>query len=98
MKRDSNAKILRSMAPEDMTKEAAEALGLQPGRRIRWSRGTLTAEDIEEGSRRSRTGVVVDLYPYIFRVEWEDAKYKECFPYTLLLKSEGEHIKMLGGV
>ena len=98
MKRDSNAKILRTLAPEDMTKEAAEALGLCPGRRIRWNKGTLSAEDIEEGGRRSRTGVVVDLYPHIFRVEWEDARYKECFPYTLLLKSEGEHIKMLGGV
>lgn len=97
MGQDKIAKALRSMAPEDMTREAAEALGLRPGRRIRWSKGTLTAEDLEEGGRRSRTGVVVDLYPHIFRVEWEDAKYKECFPYTLLLKSEGEHIKMLGG-
>lgn len=98
MGQKDNARALRSMAPEDMTKEAAEALGLHPGRRVRWSKGTLTEEDIAEGSRRSRTGVVTDLYTHIFRVEWEDAKYKECFPYMLLLKSEGEHIKMLGGV
>lgn len=97
MNRDKDAKEFRMINPEEMTREVAEEMGLCPGRRIKWSRGTMAAEDAEEGGKRVRTGVVTDLYTHIFRVAWDDAAYKECFQYRLLLRTEGEHIRMLGG-
>ncbi len=78
-----------------MTKQQAEHMGLLPERRILYEVVRGLPGIPQSRSIDRRMGRVVDMWPYHFVVQWENADYKECFFYELLLGLEEERIKII---
>ena len=84
----------RPMIPQ-ITKAAAEELGLTPGCEIIFHYITLEGGE-KRKIRKRRKGTVTDLYAHIFRITWAGAKWKECFAYSMLQRREGSWIEVKG--
>lgn len=83
--------------PDNSGRDIAEAMGMRPGRRIRRTKLTMTAEELESGTKVKRSGVVTDMYRWIFRVKWDEGGFYECFRYSDLTATAGERIRLVGG-
>ena len=81
----------RPIIPQ-ITKAAAEELGLAPGCEVILHYITLEGGE-KRKIRKKRKGTVTDLYAHIFRITWAGVQWKECFPYSLLHKREGSWIE-----
>lgn len=84
----------RPMIPQ-ITKAAAEELGLAPGCEVIFHYITLEGGE-KRKIRKRRKGTVTDLYAHIFRITWAGAKWKECFAYSMLQRREGSWIEVKG--
>lgn len=78
-----------------ITKAAAEELGLTPGCEVIFHYTvTGTGEEKLRKIRKRRKGTVTDLYAHIFRITWAGAQWKECFAYSMLQRREGSWIEV----
>ncbi len=68
--------------------------GLKVGQRIKHNRIVLKGKDRKK-EIRVHNGTVTDLYEHIFRVKWDDRRWQECFPYSMLESTAGEWIRPL---
>lgn len=84
----------RPIIPQ-ITKAAAEELGLAPGCEIIFHYITLEGGEKRKIQKR-RKGTVTDLYAHIFRITWAGVKWKECFAYSMLQRREGRWIEIKG--
>lgn len=86
----------RPIIPQ-ITKAAAEELGLTPGCEIVFHYTVIgVGEEKKRKKRKRRKGTVTDLYAHIFRITWAGAKWKECFAYSMLQRREGSWIEVKG--
>lgn len=84
----------RPIIPQ-ITKAAAEELGLAPGCEVIFHYTVIgTGEEKLRKIQKRRKGTVTDLYAHIFRITWAGAKWKECFAYSMLQRREGSWIEV----
>lgn len=71
-----------------------EDCALQIGQRFEYRR-IVAVKDGSRKETKKQTGVVTDLYRYIFRARMDGHDYYECFPYSLLEATDTEMIRLL---
>lgn len=88
----------RPMIPQ-MTKAAAEELGLAPGCEVIFHYTVIGGGEEKEKRKiqKRRKGTVTDLFAHLFRITWAGAKWKECFAYSMLQGREGSWIEIKRG-
>lgn len=79
----------RPIIPQ-ITKAAAEELGLAPGCEVIFHYTVIGVGEEKEKRKiqKRRKGTVTDLFAHIFRITWAGAKWKECFAYSMLQRKE----------
>ena len=86
----------RPIIPQ-ITKAAAEELGLAPGCEVIFHDTVIgTGEQALRKIQKRRKGTVRDLFAHFFRITWAGAKWKECFAYSMLQRREGSWIEVKG--
>lgn len=88
----------RPIIPQ-ITKAAAEELGLAPGCEVIFHYTVIGVGEEKEKRKiqKRRKGTVTDLFAHIFRITWAGAKWKECFAYSMLQRKEGRWIEIKRG-
>ena len=71
-----------------------EHRGLRLGQKVKYIHVVRTDKG-NARETRSQKGTVTGLYEHIFQVEWDNHRWKECFPYSLMESTRGERIQAL---